>query len=74
MKRFYRLKARRHDWLAKDHVFLFQIPPNPAMSAEGARNFISALQEKVTKAGIKGVFMYGDIKVIDLGISSAENL
>ena len=70
MKRFYRLKARQHDWLAKDHVFLFQVPPNPAMSAENARIFISALQEKVTKVGIKGVFVYGDMKVTDLGISN----
>ena len=70
MKRFYRLKNRKQQILAKDHVYLFTLPINKDYSPEDVQGFLKSLREQVTKAGIKGVFMYGNINVTDLGMSS----
>lgn len=70
MKRFYRLKDRKQHILAKDHVYLFTIPVNSEYNPEDVQMFLKSLKEQVTKAGVKGVYMYGNINVTDLGISN----
>ena len=70
MKRFYRLKNRQQQILAKDHVYLFTIPVNTEYAPEDVQKFLTSLKDQVKKVGVKGVFVYGDIKVTDLGISS----